>query len=144
MKIRITLCILLFCLFLSISACSQAQTLSNEESDQIFEFANPIADNLLTGLNTGDYETFSRDFDETMKAGISETAFFEMKQSFDEKLGAYEFLQQDTASKDNGYIVTIYVVQFEKAPTVTMRLVLTDDDAHKVSGLWFDSPELRK
>jgi hypothetical protein len=145
MRTRFLFLVLTFSLLFSFSACSKAQSLPEEESEQVFEYANPIAENLLTGLNDGDYETFSKDFNEDMKAAIDEAAFLQMKENFDEKLGAYEFLQQDTVVKDDdGYVAAFYVVEFEKAPAVTMRLVFTDgDDTHKATGLWFDAPELR-
>jgi hypothetical protein len=126
------------------SACSNTQSADSDAADKYFEIADPMADNLLLGINNGDYSAFSKDFDDAMKTGLNEAAFLQLKQTFDTKLGAYQFLQQDVAEKQDDYIVALYVVQFEKAPAVTMRMVITDDDQHKVTGLWFDSPELRQ
>jgi hypothetical protein len=136
--------LILLCLVVCLSACSKGNNLSNEEAEKVFEFADPIAENMLASLKTGDYAAYTRDFTDEMKNATSEAAFRELKQLFDAKLGEFQYDEADYVIEDANYFPVVYVLQFENAPAVTMRLVLTKTEPHLIAGTWFDSPELRK
>lgn len=127
-----------------LSACSGATTLEGEAAEQISAAADPIADAVLGGLQNGDYAQFSQYFDKTMAESMTESAFNDMRAQFSEKLGEYQGRTLDSVQEVNDYNSVAYILAFSNAPKVNMRLVLSKTDPPQMSGIWFDSPELRK
>lgn len=143
----------IFALFLSCLAgilltnCAllpQITTVEGEEHDQIITLGEPLADNIFSAINNGNYSQFSRDFDEVMKKALDEKAFNEMIQVFIPKIGLY---QSRTIEKvelvDTIYVIT-YRAKFEKEDPVYVRLSLRQGAKLQVAGLYFDSPRLRE
>ena len=62
----------------------------------------------------------------------------------DSKLGAYQSREVTGVAEIQENILVIYKAVFETAPEVTIRLSISAAEPHQVTGLWFDSPELRK
>src|SRR5579859_7387274 len=57
-------------------ACSQQdKVLQGADQFAVLAYSEPIADNLLHGLNQRDYAAFSKDFDSQMKSAITPAAF---------------------------------------------------------------------
>lgn len=153
MKIQKTVITLFFWLMISstlITACSllspqtQTRTLEGEERDAVLEYAEPMGENLINGLINRDYATFSKDFDETMKKGMDEAAFENLLATLTGKLGAYQSHEIQQVLQDEKFSIVIYRLTYEKDNLVTMRIVFNREEPHLISGLWFDSPELRK
>ncbi|MEW6180794.1 MAG: DUF3887 domain-containing protein [Chloroflexota bacterium] len=153
MKIPKTVITLFFWLMISstlITACSllspqtQTRTLEGEERDAVLEYAEPMGENLINGLINRDYATFSKDFDETMKKGMDEAAFENLLATLTGKLGAYQSHEIQQVLQDEKFSIVIYRLTYEKDNLVTMRIVFNREEPHLISGLWFDSPELRK
>ena len=107
-------------------------------------YATPKADNLIKGLVDGDYAVFSADFDATMKEGMNQAAFDELRQIFADKLGSYKSHEVSVVLEDELYTTVAYKMIFEKDDAVVMRVVFDNNSPHPITGLWFDSPELRK
>jgi hypothetical protein len=118
--------------------------LSGADAAEVTAFAEPLAENLLAGYAQGNYDVFARDFDTQMRTGLTAAALAEMRTAFDAALGAYQARQLDHIEMADPYFTAVYTLKFEKAPAVAMRLVMTLSEPHKITGLWFDSPELRK
>jgi len=138
---------LLFLLLLAlvVSACSAgARTLEGEERDTVLAYAEPMADTLINGLVNGDYTTFATDFDDAMRKGLDEKAFADLRALLESRLGAYQGREVTSVLETSKYTMVIYRLRYEKDDQVTMRLVISRETPHKVTGLWFDSPELRK
>ncbi len=82
-----------------LSACSllapqsQTRTLEGDEREAVLEYAAPMGENLITGLINRDYQTFSKDFDATMKKGMDEAAFEKLLTTLTDKLGAYQSMK---------------------------------------------------
>ncbi|MCX8024736.1 MAG: DUF3887 domain-containing protein [Thermanaerothrix sp.] len=128
-----------------LTACSGgARTLEGDAKDAVLAYAEPMAENLLNGLFAGNYTTFSADFDEAMRKGLDEKAFADLRQTLESRLGAFKSREVSSVLESGNYYIVVYRLRFEKDDAVTMRLVLTKAEPHLVSGLWFDSPELRK
>ncbi len=142
------LCLLIISLLVSgcalFSPQSQTTTLEGEEREAVLEYANPMGENLITGLINRDYATFSKDFDANMKKGIDEAAFEKLLATLTDKLGAYQSHEIRQVLQDDKYSIVIYRLTYEKDNLVTMRIVFNRSEPHLISGLWFDSPELRK
>jgi len=122
----------------------QVTTVEPEEQDEILEISEPIADNLLDGMNANDYAAFSRDFDDKMREALDEDAFQELIQQFSGKIGAYQSRTLDHMERIENLVTVVYKAQFEKEEEVTIRLTLREGEPYQVAGLYFDSPKLRE
>jgi len=116
-----------------------------EKQKQILAYADPVMENILVGFNKNDYETYSRDFGNQMKKAQPEPAFQKVRQKIVGRIGLYKKHALTRIVKTGKYYIVIYAGEFEKEKGVQMRLVFNKNDAsHKVAGLWFNSPGLRR
>ncbi len=130
-------------LLLILPACNSAKQITGDEKDQVVTYADPMAENVIRGLDTDDYTTFSQNFSDEMKKALPQNSFESMSQSFQSKLGSYQSRKVERVEEIQGNIAVIYTLIYDKAKAVTMRLVTTDAEPHKVTGLWFNAPELQ-
>ncbi len=128
----------------SLLGCNSPKILQGEAKNAALALAAPVSDNLLAGITQADYTVFSRDFDEAMLKGIPESGFKDMLAMFSTKLGAYQTSEITAVTQDEKFTTVYYKLGYEKDSAVTMRVVVTTGEPHKVTGLWFDSQELRK
>lgn len=118
--------------------CGPNETvLSGEESEAVLAFSEAKTDNLLEGMNAGDYAIFSKDFDRDMLNGITEAEFKNLKADRDAKLGLYVSRQVDRVVQSGDFYAVIYDAKFEKEDAVSVRVVFRAAEPHEVSGLWF-------
>ncbi len=107
-----------------------------------------MVDNVVAAYNSGDYTVFSRDFDLNLKTGISPDNFPQTRQFLMTHLGPYRSRQVSSIQAGDGTITIVYLAQFEKSRSATIRAVFRDTpDAagrHLLDGLVFDAPELRQ
>jgi hypothetical protein len=137
------LLISLVILSLLLAGCS-AGSAKDEAGNDIATYANPLADNLIAGILTRDYATFSKDFDEAMLTGIPESGFQELLKFLDERVGACTSHELTQTSVANSYPIAIYTLQCENSKKgVFVKVVMTPEEPHKVTGLYFDGAELR-
>lgn len=150
MKISIMRLLPIFILILA-AGCSTVRSpiiepvvLESDERDSVLAYAQTPAENLLNGLIARDYVQFSQDFSDSMKQGMNQQAFEDLLVMLDTKLGKYQSFDLVTVLKDENYSTLVYQLTYEKDNQVSMRVVFDNKEPHQVSGLWFDSPELRK
>ncbi len=98
--------------------------------------ANPMAENLISGLDKQDYAIFSRDFDEKLLKALPSTAMTELRKLLWKQYGNYQSLEIKNVLEEKGYIITLYNLIFEKG-NLDMQLVFTSNAPYKISGLWF-------
>ena len=138
--------ILLVCAALiGLAGCTgaSAKALQGSEREAVLAYSEPIADNLLQGMNAADYAAFSRDFNAQMKSGISEQAFqSNLLAAVVGKVGKYVSRQVSSVSQVGSNLLVIYTAKFEQEDNVTIRLSLEQAEPHHVSGLYFNSPKL--
>lgn len=121
-----------------LSACgSQGTTLTGEEAEAVLAFSEAKTDNLLAGMNAGDYAVFSQDFDQDMLNGITETEFTKLKTDRDAKLGLYILREVASVVQTGDFYAVNYKAKFEKDDAVNVRVVFRVAEPHEVSGLWF-------
>lgn len=136
---RIQFLLLAGLLAVLLAGCKPSQTpLAGEEQDAVLTFSESMTDNLLSGMNDGDYAAFSRDFDQDMLNAINQAQFDAMKKDRDAKLGLYISREVSSVIQQGDFYVVIYTARFELEETVTVRVVFRVADPHQVSGLWFD------
>lgn len=121
--------------------CSQEQTTPTPASlipAGFQSIAKETAKNIIQGLDKQDYAVFSRDFDEKMVAAIPATAMSEVHKLLWNQLGNYQSIQTNKVFTDNGYLIGLFELIFEKGK-VAMQVVYSSTQPYKVSGLWFPS-----
>jgi major membrane immunogen (membrane-anchored lipoprotein) len=116
---------------------SSNRQIVDDELTSVTTYSAPAVENILTGMENFDYETFSADFSDQLKAGITAEKFDALAKDLQGKLGAYQSHEVSKAEEvEGGFISVSYKTKFEKA-TITVRLVHEAAEPHLVSGLWF-------
>ena len=124
---------------------SQETVLSGDDAAEVLAYADPIADNLMQGFNEGNYTMYSRDFGEEMKQGLDEAAFEQNREFVTSRIGFYESRGDPIVTETGAYIAVNYRAEFEREDEVALRFVFRkDDEPHRLYGLWFNSPMLRR
>jgi len=101
-------------------ACApSARDIPADEAEVLRGELEPMVDNLLAGLEGGDYAAFSRDFDAQMREAMTEAKFADLRAQFDEKLGRYQARQFVKAEEIKGFTALIYDARFEDEEQVT-------------------------
>ncbi len=113
---------------------------------QVRGYADPVTEQILVAMNGIDYAMYSEDFDQTMKNAMTEAVFDETNAAIKSKIGNYVSKEFWKAESKDQYTIVHYKAKFTDEPAdVTVRVVFQEINGEmKVSGLWFDSPELRK
>lgn len=135
---KITAIVLTLVVVSLLSGCgSSATVLSGEERDAVLAFSEAKTDNLLAGMNAGDYSVFSQDLDAEMLNAMGETQFNQMKADRDEKLGLYISREVESVTQSGDFYAVNYNAVFEKDDAVGVRVVFRMTEPHEISGLWF-------
>ncbi|HEY3343614.1 MAG TPA: DUF3887 domain-containing protein [Anaerolineaceae bacterium] len=145
-KLALTGIILLLLALLS-TACTPdpPKTLTGAEKDAVLGYSEKIADNLLSGYNSADYATFALDMNDTMKKTLTEDYFKKnIIGSVFSKVGKYESRTVESVLQTRKYVTVVYNAKFSGDDPVVVRVSLDPAGAHQISGLWFDSVNLRK
>lgn len=134
-------------LFLSACAAPTSRTLENQERDDVLVYSEAKTDRLLAALTSGDYKEFTADMDPIMVKGMPEENFNKLRDSLFGKLGQYisrEVEAVSAVSQSGDFFVVEYLARYDLDEKVTIRVVFTADETHKVTGLWFNSPTLNE
>jgi len=135
---------LLMLVFMTLAAgCASSKTLEGEARDRILASAEPMTDNLLAAIAANDQAAFIRDMDETMTTAFSGEQFGSLVEMVNTKAGTYQSREVKSVVVDQGFNIITYELVFDKASSVSMRLILTTSEPYKISGLWLDAPEFR-
>lgn len=129
--------LVVFCIFLA-GCAPQATALDGPTKEAILAYTEAKTDTLVEGLISGDYATFSQDFDADMLKAIGETEFEKLKTERDAKFGAYVSREIDSVLQQGDFYAVIYKTKFEKDADVKMRVVFRIKEPHEISGLWFN------
>lgn len=116
------------------------------DEEKVRRYADPMTENVLTAVNEGSYEKFSRDFDQQMKNSLPEQTFMEFSDDTRSKIGAYlakEFLR---AGRQDQYTVVYYRAQFTgEKEDVIIKVVFSEAGGRELlSGFFMDSMGLGK
>ena len=110
------------------------------------DYAGPIAEGILQALDGGDYAGYRKDFDETMLAAVTPEAFDQTRSLIKGRAGDYVSREYWKTQLQGVYFVVYYRAKYTLEPEdVIVRVVFAKEAGGSlVTGLWFDSPELRK
>ena len=130
-------------IFALLSGCS-SKTSPNIQTDIQFS-ADPIANNILKSLDDNDYAGFSKDFNQTMKNTLNQTAFDKFYSQMKTAVGDYQSDVFVSAATQNGAVTIQYIVQYSNEPAGAMMVLVLqiNNGTYEVQGLNFDSPNLR-
>ena len=144
MKVNHIRFLLIAVLLLILTACLPGKAVKGSDQDAVLNYAEPIADHILNGIEGKDYALFSQDFTDTMKKGIDEASFTQLCNLLSSKVGSYQSRQVSSVRDVNGVLLVIYTAVYTNAKQVVINLSISPDEPHLVTGLYFNSPELRK
>jgi hypothetical protein len=107
--------------------------------DQVLQ----VVDNILSAINTGDFDSFSRDLSDEMKQAFGREQFTSLATLIGNASGKYVLCPEEAPDLTNnqGYAVYRLTCTYE-LEKVVVTLTFKEDGA-KVEGLFFDSPNLR-
>jgi len=135
--------VLLTLSLLLLTACSPGSATDTAGND-IATYADPLADHVISGIINRDYATFSQDFDSAMQSGIPESSFQEILTLFDTRVGKCSTYDLTQTGMTEEFPYAMYTLQCENSKKgVFIRIVITPDEPHQVTGLWFDAAEMR-
>jgi len=125
-----------------LAGCSSGKTVDDSFKGRV----EPIAENILQSIKSGDREAFLKDMDDKMKSAFTEKAFSDMESLLSSKVGTYQSREFWKAEKSGQYTIAYYKAKFDKEEQyVVVKVVTSEKDGMLyVSGLFFDSPNLRK
>ena len=106
---------------------------------KVAQFSDPITENILISMNKADYAGFSKDFDETMKAELTEAAFPDFLAQINGVIGNYKEGSKKIVGVniENDLTTATYTADFEKAEDVSVEVTFKKiNDQMKVVGLW--------
>lgn len=132
-------------LIIAATGCTKKTDITGADKDAVLKYADAIADDILAGYNDEDYAKYSKDFDEQMKAAMPEKVFKQTREQIMSKIGKYGSRKPSKVYKQDQFTVVEYAGDFENEKEVTVKVVLQKfGEKNMVSGLWFNSPRLRK
>ncbi|MCK4397969.1 MAG: DUF3887 domain-containing protein [Methanophagales archaeon] len=113
---------------------------------QVREYADPITENILLGMNEGNYTKYSEHFDQTMKNAMPEAVFNETNALIKSKIGDYILKEFWNVESKDQFTIAYYKAKFTQEPEDVIVKVIFQGimGEMKVSGLWLDSPKLRE
>jgi major membrane immunogen (membrane-anchored lipoprotein) len=106
---------------------------------KVAQFSDPITENILISMNKADYAGFSKDFDETMKAELTEAAFPDFLAQINGVIGNYKEGSKKIVGVniENELTTATYTANYENAEGVSVEVTFKKiNDQMKVVGLW--------
>jgi hypothetical protein len=118
-------------------------------SEETISIADVIAENLLISINNQDYESYKRDMDEKMLEAVPEEEFIKLASYFGATIGEYiaDSKEVSRSGIQSDASIIIYEADYtgeDGKVTVTIVLSQTGDRDYRISGSWFDSPNIRE
>ncbi len=128
-------------LFIVLTGCSSQEKLTTED---IRDFADPIAESMLQATNDGDFTRYSEFSDDSMKATTSEYAFRSSNTLRNANIGDYVSKKFLKTGKELDNIIVYYNATYTLTDeSVEVKVMFKQvEDKWYVVGLWFDSPAL--
>lgn len=135
--------ILAILLLLVAAPCFAEKQAGNDQGiwsyrQEIEKIVDPMLENMLVNLNSGDYAQYSRDFGRQMKAALPESKFEEMSAATTAKLGKYVSKEFISIELRENYIVVSYKGEFsqEKEPILIRSVFAQENGKTVVAGFW--------
>lgn len=137
-KLYISLIAIIVFSAILLSACAAQPPITyveGEEAEQITALVEPIANTIVKGIETDDYDLFVTNFDETMRNSITPDVFNKIVKQYG-TLGSVVSLELLNVEDQGDFYGLNYGVNYAESK-VTMRVVVKKSATDLVSGLWF-------
>ena len=128
----------------AVSAVLSSSALVGSERDTVLAYSEAKTTNLMNGINNNDYVVFSRDLNDKIKDAIPEAGLRTMRLMLTAKVGNYVSRQVDSVVQSGDFVTVIYSARFENEDPVTLRISFEAAEPHRIGGIWYASPKLRK
>lgn len=131
--------------WLVVSALSCAAE-AEVDISQVRSYADPMTENILSAMNDNNFIKYSENFDDAMQNALTEAIFQQQNSLIKAKIGDYTAKEFWEIEIESQFTIVYYKAKFTKEPAdVTVKVVFQEIAKEMyVSGLWFDSPNLRK
>lgn len=126
------------------SACTPVRQLEGQDKQAVLDYADPKTHIMLVGLISGNHTAFITDFDQTMQKSMTPQSLDNLRQTLKTKAGEFQSYRSDKVEAAGNFTIVYYNLVFDSAPKVIMKVVFQAKGSHSITGLWFDSLELRK
>ena len=126
------------------AGCTLNSQVSSDEKEKISALVTAKIESMMQGFNEDDYPKFSTDFSEKLLGGMPLSGFNDTRKMLTEKIGNYQSFEIADIMNTQSFITVVCDAVFENAGKVTIRVIFDPKDDYSITGLWFDSPELRK
>jgi hypothetical protein len=127
-------------LFTLLSACGTQPTPvyvpEGADRDAITAKTDEIVQDLITGIESKDYDTFSKHFSDLMLDSIKTSDMDKIYKTFD-PLGKSQAVELVNVQDVGNYYAVRYKVTY-KSKIVVFRIVVDKTDPGNQSGLWFE------
>lgn len=131
-----TLIVVAATIFLCAACSSQKVTYAEgDQKTQAVAAADPIAKDILDGMQQNNYALFSKDFDEKMLSAMTEDSFNSLVAKFS-AYGAFQGSELVNVEIVSSYYRVNYKLTYADKVMV-MGLVIPQSGEAKASGLWF-------
>lgn len=110
------------------------------DEDAWFAIADPIAENILQAIYDDDYQSYSRDFSQTLLNQTDSQAFESLRSQLITAMGQYISKERSDVLEDENYISVNYLVEFEGGKLIFRVVFEKGDESHRVQGVWFNNP----
>jgi hypothetical protein len=111
---------------------------------QVEHQAIPIMKGIIDGIAEGDYQTYTKDFSDTMRKSADRESFLQLQSNLSKHAGTFKSFKYIGFYVQEGFVITLFKARFSKEKDdVLVNLVLDGRTEPKVTGLWFDAPSLR-
>ena len=106
-------------------------------------YSDPMTEQLLVSINTGNYTQFTANFDPAMLNAFPLEKFDQLRDSLQSNIGNFSSMSFLKAERSGSFIVAYYNTIYTNDSNVQVRVVFSyNDGIAKISGLWFNSEKL--
>ena len=106
-------------------------------------YSDPMTEQLLVSINTGNYTQFSVNFDPSMLNALPIDKFNQLRDTLQSDIGNFTSMTFVSAGWSGDYIAVNYNAIYTNDSNVAVKVVFSPvGDSAKISGLWFNSAKL--
>ncbi len=136
--------ILAAALFVSIPGCGPSAPVITVNQSEIKSNTDPITENILSGLNKGDYALFSQNFAQSFKSTLDRTAFEQLSNQLKNTIGNYQTKAFFDANAQGSIVTVAYICRYtnEPAGVTVIETFNVTNSVYSVEGLTLNSPKL--
>jgi hypothetical protein len=137
MKIKYLFIGLIALALLALSGCASAKPAGLTD-----EQVAAVAENALKAVDANNFEQFSQDLSNQMKAAFTEAQFNSLHDMLQKASGNYQSLQKPALTNNQGYAIYRFPAKYENETVYVTLTFLVGGD--KVEGFFLDSTNLRE